>query len=123
MCPVKKWNSKLFTVGSWDKMIDYISLGYTQDEQEMLQDAYQAIEKTKMWEYMKKEPRGGGGYTFTDDEELRAINRNLEYVGHTGFSFGWTMRTMQNIARLGEEGFIQACLALLENVGKRSVNR
>jgi hypothetical protein len=104
-------------------MIDYISLGYTQDEQEMLQDAYQAIEKANMWEYMKGEPRGGGGYTFTDDEELRAINRNLEYYGHTGFSFGWTMRTMQTLARKGEEKFIEECLTLLENVGKRSVNR
>ena len=35
-------------------MIDYISLGYTKDEQEMLQDAYQAIEKTNMWDYMKQ---------------------------------------------------------------------
>ena len=51
-------------------MIDFISLGYTTDEQEMLQDAYQAIEKANMWDYMKGEPRGGGGYTFTDDEEL-----------------------------------------------------
>jgi hypothetical protein len=100
-------------------MIDYISLGYDEDEQEMLQDAYQAIEKTKMWDYMKGEPRGG--YTFTDDEELRIINRHLEYTGHSGFSFGWTMRTMQNIARLGEEKFIEECLTL-KNVGKRSVN-
>jgi hypothetical protein len=121
MCPVKKWNSKLFTVGSWDKMIDYISLGYTPDEQEMLQDAYQAIEKTKMWEYMKKGP--SGGYMFTDDEELRLIHRHLEYDGHSGSSFAWTMRTMQTLARKGEEKFIEECLTLLENVGKRSVNR
>jgi hypothetical protein len=103
-------------------MIDYVSLGYTTDEQEMLQDAYDAIEKANMWEYMKQEPSGGAGYTFTDDEELRAINRHLEYNGHSGFSFGWTMRTMQNIARLGEEGFIQACLALPKNVRKGSMD-
>jgi hypothetical protein len=104
-------------------MIDYISLGYTSDEQEMLQDAYDAIEKANMWEYMKQEPSGGAGYTFTDDEELRAINRHLEYNGHTGFSFGWTMRTMQQIAQLGEEKFIQACLSLPKNVGKGGMNR
>jgi len=104
-------------------MIDFITLGYTKDEQEMLQDAYQAIEKANMWDYMKGEPRGGGGYTFTDDEELRSINRNIEYDGHTGFSFGWTMRTMQQIAKLGEEKFIQECLALPKNVGKGGVNR
>jgi hypothetical protein len=100
-------------------MIDYISLGYDQDEQEMLQDAYQAIEKINMWDYMKKEPVGG--YMFTDDEELRLIHRNLEYDGHSGASFAWTMRTMQNIARLGEETFTKECLTL-KNVGKRSVN-
>jgi hypothetical protein len=104
-------------------MIDFVTLGYTKDEQEMLQDAYQAIEKANMWNYMKGEPRGGGGYTFTDDEELRAINRNLEYDGHTGFSFGWTMRTMQQIAQLGEEKFIKECLALPKNVGKGGMNR
>jgi hypothetical protein len=117
----KKWNPNLFRVGSHYKMIDYISLGYSQSEKEMLEDAYEAIEKTNMWEYMKKEPVGG--YTFTDDEELRLINRNLEYQGHSGFSFGWTMRTMQQIARLGEEKFIEECLTLMENVGKRPVNR
>lgn len=102
-------------------MIDYISLGYSQSEKEMLEDAYQAIEKTNMWDYMKKEPVGG--YTFTDDEELRLINRHLEYQGHSGFSFGWTMRTMQQIAKLGEEKFIKECLALSNDVRKGAMNR
>jgi len=119
MC--KKWNLKLFRFGFHYKMIDFIKLGYSKSEQEMLEDAYQAIETTKMWDYMKKEPVGG--YTFTDDEELRLINRHLEYGGHSGFSFGWTMRTMQQIARIGEEKFIEECLTLLENVGKRTMNR
>ena len=101
-------------------MIDYISLGYTQDEQEMLEDAYKAIEKTNMWDYMKKEP-SGEGYMYTDDEELRLIHRHLEYDGHSGASFAWAMRTMQNIARLGEEGFIQASLAS-KNMRKGSMN-
>ena len=117
----KKWNLNIFRFESHYKMIDFISLGYSQSEQEMLEDAYEAIEKTNMWEYMKKEPVGG--YTFTDDEELRLINRNLEYQGHSGFSFGWTMRTMHNLARLGEEKFIEECLTLMKNVGKRPVNR
>lgn len=117
----EKWNPNLFRFESHYKMIDFISLGYSQSEQEMLEDAYEAIETTKMWDYMKKEPVGG--YTFTDDEELRLINRHLEYDGHSGFSFGWTMRTMQQIARLGEEKFIEECLTLLENVSKRPVNR
>jgi hypothetical protein len=115
----EKWNPNLFRFESHYKMIDFISLGYSQSEQEMLEDAYEAIETTKMWDYMKKEPVGG--YTFTDDEELRLINRHLEYDGHSGFSFGWTMRTMQQIARLGEEKFIEECLTL-KNVSKRSVN-
>ena len=102
-------------------MIDYISLGYSQSEQEMLEDAYQAIEKTNMWDYMKKDPTGG--YMFTDDEQLRIINRNLEYQGHSGSSFGWTMRTMQQIAKLGEEKFIKECLALSNDMRKGTMNR
>lgn len=92
-----------------EEMIDFVSLGYSLDEQEMLQDAYQAIEKAKMWEYMKGEPTDGKGFIYTDDHELRLINRNIEYTGHSGFSFGWTLRTMQLLARLGEDGFIQHC--------------
>lgn len=104
------------------KMIDFISIGYSLDEQEMLEDAYRAIEKANMWEYMKGEPGGGAGYTFTDDEELRAINRYIEYTGHSGGSFAWVMRTMQNIAKLGEEKFSEECLALTKNVRKGTVN-
>ena len=103
------------------KMIDYISIGYTKDEEEMLQDAYQAIEKTNMWGYMKQEP-SGEGYMYTDDEELRLIHRHLEYDGHSGASFAWTMRTMQQIAKLGEEAFIKECLALPKNMRKGSMN-
>ena len=102
-------------------MIDYISIGYTSDEQEMLEDAYKAIEKTNMWGYMKQEPRGGGGYMYTDDEELRLIHRHLEYDGHSGSSFAWAMRTMQQIAKLGEETFIKECLAS-KNMRKGSMN-
>jgi hypothetical protein len=91
-----------------EEMIDFLSLGYSPDEHEMLADAYRAIEKAKMWEYMKQEP-SGGGYTFTDDEELRSINRYIEYTGHSGSSFSWAMRTMQLLARKGETVFIQEC--------------
>jgi hypothetical protein len=92
-----------------DEMIDFMSIGYSKDEHDMLTDAYQAIQKAKMWEYMKGEPGGGGGYTFTDDEELRSINRYIEYTGHSGGSFSWVMRTMQLLARKGEKDFIQHC--------------
>ena len=91
-----------------EEMIDFLSLGYSPDEHEMLADAYRAIEKAKMWEYMKQEP-SGGGYTYTDDEELRSINRYIEYTGHSGSSFSWAMRTMQLLARKGETVFIQEC--------------
>jgi hypothetical protein len=70
---------------------------------------------------MKQEPRGGGGYMYTDDEELRLIHRHLKYEGHSGSSFAWTMRTMQLLARHGEKGFVQESLDLVKKISlKRS---
>jgi hypothetical protein len=85
--------------------LNYVSIGYTEHEKEMLADAEQAIEKADMWEYMKEEPRDGGGYMFSDDAELKAIYKNIKYDGHSGSSMGWTMRQMQQLARLGIDEF------------------
>jgi len=42
------------------------------------------------------------------NKELQIINQKMEelgYDGHSGFSFGFTMRTMQYIANEGEERY------------------
>jgi len=84
--------------------INYCSIGFTEEENKMLQDAENAIEAAGMWEYMKTEP-GEGGYMFADDNELREIYSYIKYDGHSGASMGWTMRMMQKFARMGTDEF------------------
>lgn len=84
--------------------LNFASLGYTEHENEMLQDAENAINKADMWEYMKLEP-GEGGYMYGDDDQLREIYKHIKYDGHSGSSMGWTMRVMQQLAQLGIDEF------------------
>jgi hypothetical protein len=69
----------------------------------MLENAYQAISLTEMWDYMKKDTES---YTFSSDKEIYIISKKMEelgYYGHSGASFGMTMRNMQFIALHGLE--------------------
>ena len=69
----------------------------------MLENAYTAISLTKMWQYMKKNVES---YMLCNDKELRVISDKMEelgYHGHSGASFGITMRNMQFIALNGLE--------------------
>ena len=69
----------------------------------MLENAYQAISLTEMWDYMKKNTES---YMFSSDKEIGIISKKmgeLGYDGHSGASFGMTMRNMQFIALNGLE--------------------
>lgn len=67
----------------------------------MLENAYQAISLTEMWDYMKKDRES---FMFSSDKEIGIISdkmAELGYDGHSGASFGVTMRNMQFIALNG----------------------
>jgi hypothetical protein len=66
----------------------------------MFDDAYRAITKAEAWDYMKTDP-GEGGYMFSQSEMLTKINSCMKYDGHSGSSYGLTMRMMQRLARIG----------------------
>jgi len=72
---------------------------------EMLQNAYNAISQTETWEFVKKDI---DNFMCSDSPEVWIITKKMEelgYDGHSGFSFGWTMRQMQLIAKKGENEF------------------
>jgi hypothetical protein len=75
---------------------------YTDDHSRvMLENAYQAISLTEMWDYMKKDRES---FMFSKDKEIGIISDKmieLGYDGHSGASFGMTMRNMQFIALNG----------------------
>lgn len=75
------------------------------ETQIMLADAYQAIDAAEGWDYMKTDP-GENGYMFTRSDMLTKISSKMTYNGHSGSSYGWTMRMMQRLARIGWEAFV-----------------
>ena len=84
-------------------------------EATFLEDAYKAVESTGMWEYVAKDP-GGGGFMFCEDPELRTIGKAMKYHDdHSGASFAMTIRTMQYISKNGWEAYVAE---YLKAVGK-----
>ena len=68
----------------------------------MLQNAYQAVNQTETWNFVKKDIES---FSLSSAPEIWRITNKMEqlgYNGHSGFSFGWTMRQMQFIAKNGE---------------------
>lgn len=82
---------------------------YIPDEhsREMLVNAWNAITEVDMWDYMRNNCYS---YMFSNDKEIFIISNKmaeLGYNGHSGCSFGWTMRQMQYIAQHGEEKYAE----------------
>ena len=92
-------------------MIEQSIFNYTDDHSRvMLENAYTAISLTEMWQYMKKNVES---YMLCNDDELKIISDKMEelgYHGHSGASFGITMRNMQFIALHGMEDHKKMCL-------------
>ena len=80
---------------------------------EMLQSAFDAVESVQGgWEALLPEPSGGGGFMFSPRPEgsvLRQIDSAISerYSGHSGSSYGCTMRNMQGIGRLGWDDYVR----------------
>ena len=53
-----------------------------------------------MWAYLKAyTPEANKGFMFSDDAMIGKIGKYME-VGHSGSSYGWTMRQLQRIAHM-----------------------
>jgi hypothetical protein len=74
---------------------------------EMIENAYMAVNQLELWAFMKKNCES---YMLSNGPEIWRITDKmveLGYDGHSGFSFGWTMRQIQYIAKHGEKKFIE----------------
>ena len=76
------------------------------DSQRMLSDAYNAVTLTESWDYIGQDP-GNGGFMYSTDIRLKTIGGAMKYDGHSGSSYGWTMRVMQKIANHGWDKFVE----------------
>ena len=78
----------------------------------MLQDAYDAISKCELWDWMRDfTPHANEGFQFTQHPNLTLISGELKYTGHSGSSWAWTMRVMEMIAKKGGWDIYKADLA------------
>lgn len=85
----------------------YLQL-YPQFEATMLQDADDAITSCGLWEWLRDyTPDEGKGISFSTHPNLERIDTAMKYQGHSGSSYAWTMRTMQQVARLGWATFAE----------------
>lgn len=76
---------------------------------EMLENAYQAITLCEAWDFMKSFNDNQHGFMFSNDPMTGKIMNKMEelgYGGHSGSSFGWTMRMMEYLAKYGREAFL-----------------
>jgi hypothetical protein len=74
----------------------------------MLKNAHQAITLTEYWSYMKT--FSDQSFMFSSNPAVSAIMKkmsDLGYDGHSGGSFGWTMRQMEFLAKNGKHAFLQ----------------
>ena len=76
---------------------------YDNYESKLLRDAHEAITKCDLWDWMRSyTPQEGLGFVFTSHPNLDAINKAMKMMDdHSGGSYGWTMRQMESIAKIG----------------------
>jgi hypothetical protein len=109
---------KSYPRGDFSFILDYQSYkgtGYgTKMDKQMFEDAFKSIESVKGgWEFMASDDPGDGGYMFgrSKNDAIRqeidtAIGKN-DTCGHSGASYGMTMRSMQYLAKNGWPAFIK----------------
>lgn len=84
----------------------FLSLGFDEYRATMLADAYQAVTKADMWEYLRLPTTPDkDGFMLSSAIELAAINAEMQFQGHSGASYAWTIRQMEAIAKGGWEAY------------------
>ena len=80
-------------------------------DQEALEDMFQAVVAARAWDSLREDP-GDGGFMFGSPELARRISAALKdpYI-HSGASYAWCMREMQEIARVGWNTYVKNVLA------------
>ena len=85
---------------------------YDTNNRIMLKNAHQAITNAEGWDWIRNFQ--GQSFMFSNDEMIGKISKNmvaLGYDGHSGGSYGWTMRWMEYLAKNGKEAFLSMCVS------------
>lgn len=83
-------------------------------ERTMFEDMWAAIGAADGWNDMKADP-GEGGFMYSRAPIVERVTAHLkDRVGHSGASFGYTMRAMQLLARIGWAAWVAQVAQVLE---------
>ena len=86
-------------------------------ERAMLEDAFQVISETEgAWDYLvqKGVPDPNSGFMFSRDSFLMKLGEKVDRhgkIGHSGATYGCTMREMERIAKKGWDTYVSEKLA------------
>ncbi len=74
---------------------------YPEYQREMLNSAYNVIDRLEKWGFLCTFEPEDGGFMFSTDPVVQFITQEIdkEYGGHSGSSMAMTMRIMQKIAQ------------------------
>ncbi len=79
-----------------------------QFDEAMLGEAYEIITRLELWNWLSTFDPGDTGFMFSSDPNVQKIGQECKF-GHSGASFGFTMRNMQMIAWEGWETYYMKC--------------
>ena len=84
----------------------FTTLGFSTSDATMLADAYEAVSRADLWDYLARPSTPGpDGFMLASDFELSAISARMMFKGHSGASYAWTLRQMEYIAKGGWEAY------------------
>lgn len=73
---------------------------------QMLEDGYKTITDLDLWNWIANyTPEEGKGFMFSSHDNITKIGNAMK-TGHSGASYGWTMRNMESIAKNGWDKFV-----------------
>lgn len=84
---------------------------------DMIEDGYQAVTATEGgWDFFKEwTPPADKGYMWSTHPKMTEITRNMKlYEDHSGSTLAMTMKSMQKIARLGWNGYVEEYLSTVK---------
>ena len=78
----------------------------------MIQNGYRTISQLELWDWLRNyEPEPGRGFMFSSSPNVDRIMHHMESQpdapGHSGSSFGYTMRNLEYIAKHGMDKYKQ----------------
>ena len=90
---------------------NFDSLNLSVWDKQMIESAFQAVSSVEGgWEFLKTYEPGEGGFMFSSPPpKMKEINDavNKRYEGHSGASYGGTMRVIQYIAQKGWDAYVK----------------